>query len=241
MGESGRRIGRRPQEAVNAGRHKCPICAKGFNSRSTYVSCHLCDKPTHSRCIKETFDEEQFVCQKCQPCLDPVPNAENIMEDNHASVQVEDIIEESLTPVAIEESVAEQEEQGIESDSLSTFVQIENLRDRLIKIDLEHLIELFELENIDLDVLSEMNHEDLKSVGVTTFRWRHKILKSFALEKPQNIIENIVTANLKEAILHRKLQQSCAYFFSITAIHHNLMEKAPGNCCFFKLGIGKLG
>ena len=71
-----------------------------------------------------TFDEEQFVCQKCQPSRELVPNAEdpeNIMEVNHASVQVEDIIEESHTPVAIEESVEYQEEQGIESNGLSTF------------------------------------------------------------------------------------------------------------------------
>ena len=68
---AGRRIGRRPQEAVNAGRHKCPICAKGFNSRSTFISCHLCDKPTHLRCIKETFNEEQFFCQKCEQCPEP--------------------------------------------------------------------------------------------------------------------------------------------------------------------------
>ena len=72
-------------------------------------------------------------------------------------------------------------------------VQIETVRDLLIKIDLEHLSELFESENIDLYVLSEMTHDDLKSVGVTTFGWRHKILKSFALEKPQNVIESIVT------------------------------------------------
>ena len=34
-------------------------------------------------------------------------------------------------------------------------VQIETVRDLLIKIDLKHLSELFESENIDLDVLSK--------------------------------------------------------------------------------------
>ena len=139
-----------------------------------------------------TFEEEQFVCQKCQPSPELVPNAEdpeNIMEVNHASVQVEDIIEESHTPVAIEESVENQEEQGIESNGLSTFgqssVQIETVRDLLIKIDLKHLSELFESENIDLDVLSKMTHEDLKSVDVTTFRWitfyNHLLLRNLKM------------------------------------------------------------
>ena len=65
-----------------------------------------------------------------------------------------------------------------------------------MNIDLEHLAQLFEAENIDLDVLAEMTHEDMKSVGISTFGWRHKIIKAFALKKTQNVVETITAAPL---------------------------------------------
>jgi len=36
---------------------------------------------------------------------------------------------------------------------------------------------LFEREQITLDILAEMGHEDLKQVGVSAYGFRHKILK----------------------------------------------------------------
>lgn len=42
---------------------------------------------------------------------------------------------------------------------------------------LEHLIELFEREQITLDILAEMGHEDLKQVGVSAYGFRHKLIK----------------------------------------------------------------
>lgn len=53
-----RRIGgQRTQATVNASKSKCPVCSKGFNSRSNFVSCHACDKPTHVKCIQRTYAE----------------------------------------------------------------------------------------------------------------------------------------------------------------------------------------
>ncbi|KAF6199146.1 hypothetical protein GE061_007171 [Apolygus lucorum] len=53
----------------------------------------------------------------------------------------------------------------------------------LLSLGLEHLIEALEREQITLDILAEMNHEDLKQVGVTAYGYRHKIIKG--IEKLQ--------------------------------------------------------
>jgi tankyrase len=53
----------------------------------------------------------------------------------------------------------------------------------LTSLQLEHLIELFEREQITLDILAEMGHEDLKEVGVSAYGFRHKILKGVATLK----------------------------------------------------------
>lgn len=44
-------------------------------------------------------------------------------------------------------------------------------------LHLDHLIDLFEREQITLEILVEMGHEDLKQVGVSAYGFRHKILK----------------------------------------------------------------
>lgn len=45
---------------------------------------------------------------------------------------------------------------------------------------MDHLIDLFEREQITLEILAEMGHEDLKQVGVSAYGFRHKILKGIA-------------------------------------------------------------
>lgn len=50
----------------------------------------------------------------------------------------------------------------------------------LTSLQLEHLIELLEREQITMDILAEMGHEDLKQVGVSAYGFRHKILKGIA-------------------------------------------------------------
>lgn len=44
-------------------------------------------------------------------------------------------------------------------------------------LQLEQLIDLFDREQITLEILAEMGHEDLKQVGVSAYGFRHKILK----------------------------------------------------------------
>ena len=98
----------------------------------------MCDKPTHLRCIKETFNEEQFVCQKCEPCPEPVSTEEFSAEE--ADVQ-EDIIEDSNASVAIEDSASHQpfEEHDPGSNEPATnehhsSVQFKTVRELLMNI-----------------------------------------------------------------------------------------------------------
>ncbi|XP_046385397.1 poly [ADP-ribose] polymerase tankyrase [Ischnura elegans] len=44
-------------------------------------------------------------------------------------------------------------------------------------LGLKHLSELFEREQITLDILAEMGHEDLKQVGISAYGHRHKLIK----------------------------------------------------------------
>ena len=52
------------------------------------------------------------------------------------------------------------------------------MQDVLHSLKLEHLGELFEKEDITMDVLVDMTSEDLQTIRVAAFGRRHKILKS---------------------------------------------------------------
>ncbi|KAG5855454.1 hypothetical protein ANANG_G00049220 [Anguilla anguilla] len=47
----------------------------------------------------------------------------------------------------------------------------------LHNLGLEHLLEIFEREQITLDVLVEMGHKELKEIGINAYGHRHKIIK----------------------------------------------------------------
>lgn len=47
----------------------------------------------------------------------------------------------------------------------------------LSSLNLEHLRDLFEKEQITLDILAEMGHEELKQIGVNAYGHRHKLIK----------------------------------------------------------------
>lgn len=66
----------------------------------------------------------------------------------------------------------------LDDDKMQQVVSIESsVAAFLTSLQLEHLIELFEREQITMDILAEMGHEDLKQVGVSAYGFRHKILK----------------------------------------------------------------
>jgi len=51
----------------------------------------------------------------------------------------------------------------------------------LASLGLEQLREIFDREQISVDILAEMGHEDLKQIGITAFGHRHKLIEG--LEK----------------------------------------------------------
>lgn len=63
---------------------------------------------------------------------------------------------------------------GTEPSEIDAITSVANF---LISLQLDQLIELFDREQITMEILSEMGHEDLKQVGVTAYGFRHKILK----------------------------------------------------------------
>ncbi|KAK7571104.1 hypothetical protein V9T40_014708 [Parthenolecanium corni] len=52
-----------------------------------------------------------------------------------------------------------------------------NIPSFLNSLGLDHLLDLFEREQITLDILAEMGHEDLKQIGVSAYGYRHKLIK----------------------------------------------------------------
>ncbi|XP_059398460.1 poly [ADP-ribose] polymerase tankyrase-1-like isoform X1 [Carassius carassius] len=52
-----------------------------------------------------------------------------------------------------------------------------NISQFLKSLGLEHLRDIFEREQITLDVLADMGHEELKEIGINAYGHRHKLLK----------------------------------------------------------------
>ncbi|KAJ8264368.1 hypothetical protein GJAV_G00148350 [Gymnothorax javanicus] len=74
-----------------------------------------------------------------------------------------------LAPSADGPSCSEQKEEvpGVDL-SISQFLH---------NLGLQHLLEIFEREQITLDVLIEMGHKELKEIGINAYGHRHKIIK----------------------------------------------------------------
>ncbi|XP_071164923.1 helicase-like transcription factor [Mytilus edulis] len=83
----------------------------------------------------------------------------------------------------------------------------------LKSVELLHLKEIFDREQITIDVLVEMGHEDLKSIGIEAFGQRHKVIKAAknfvnTCSESKNIDQN-TGCNLKtEPIKSVKVQAS---------------------------------
>lgn len=52
-----------------------------------------------------------------------------------------------------------------------------NISSFLNSLGLEHLRDIFEKEDITLDILAEMGHDELKTIGINAYGHRHKLLK----------------------------------------------------------------
>lgn len=113
------------------------------------------------------------------------PTTETVLLPSGASMTLSVPVPLPLNSCATRLSPAQgAEAHGAESSSseelLSDPESITNVSSFLSSQQLHHLIELFEREQITLDILAEMGHDDLKQVGVSAYGFRHKILKGIA-------------------------------------------------------------
>ena len=105
----------------------------------------------------------------------------------------------------------------------------DDVRGFLARIGLTDFIEVFETEMVDMEVLKEMSHEDLKSVGVKTFGQRHKILKELKSFKPTNIVDSLLTS----LVVNVLACNSCEKTFTTPrdlnehALNHMEVESCP--------------
>ncbi|XP_072522853.1 poly [ADP-ribose] polymerase tankyrase-2-like isoform X2 [Salminus brasiliensis] len=65
---------------------------------------------------------------------------------------------------------------GVEKPKEGVVVDL-NIIQFLHNLRLEHLLEIFDREQITLDVLVEMRHKELKEIGINAYGHRHKIIK----------------------------------------------------------------
>uniref|UniRef100_A0A8B9KYW1 Poly [ADP-ribose] polymerase n=1 Tax=Astyanax mexicanus TaxID=7994 RepID=A0A8B9KYW1_ASTMX len=75
----------------------------------------------------------------------------------------------------------EKTEEGVAPDmSISQFLQ---------KLGLKYLLEIFDREQITLDVLVEMGHKELKEIGISAYGHRHKIIRGVErlISAPQSL------------------------------------------------------
>ena len=84
----------------------------------------------------------------------------------------------------------------------------------LASLGLEQLREVFDREQITVDILSEMGHEDLKQIGVTAFGHRHKLIKG---------IEKLVSDKKKQ--VNKRVAKSKN---TPTPRRKNMTPKIPG-------------
>ncbi|XP_063699423.1 poly [ADP-ribose] polymerase tankyrase [Culicoides brevitarsis] len=75
---------------------------------------------------------------------------------------------------------AETRYDSLDDEKVNHDIMSPTLASFLTSLHLDQLIEMFEREQITLEILAEMGHDELKQVGVTAYGFRHKILKGIA-------------------------------------------------------------
>lgn len=108
------------------------------------------------------------------PPLPAAVNAETVIMPSGAAVQL-------LVPVASRNSVSMGSAEGCSTtkmeNSETEVAGICSVANFLASLNLEHLLDIFEREQITLDILAEMSHEDLKQIGISAYGFRHKLIK----------------------------------------------------------------
>ncbi|XP_049821633.1 poly [ADP-ribose] polymerase tankyrase isoform X3 [Aethina tumida] len=102
-------------------------------------------------------------------------NSETVIMPSGAAVQL-------LVPVGSRASVSMPVAEGCCSSTTVTKLEgqsqeVSSVANFLASLNLEHLYDIFEREQITLDILAEMGHEDLKQIGISAYGFRHKLIK----------------------------------------------------------------
>ncbi|KAF3850614.1 hypothetical protein F7725_012386 [Dissostichus mawsoni] len=78
-------------------------------------------------------------------------------------------------------------------------------------LGLEHLRDIFEREQISMDVLADMGHEELKEIGINAYGHRHKLIKGLQSTIREHRdggnaggIQKVVNKKLRERYTHRQ-------------------------------------
>lgn len=132
------------------------------------------------------------------PPLPAAVNAETVIMPSGAAVQL-------LVPVASRNSVSMGSAEGCCSttkmeNSETEVAGICSVANFLASLNLEHLLDIFEREQITLDILAEMSHEDLKQIGISAYGFRHKLIKGMILINKNDFISVQSQINLKTII-----------------------------------------
>lgn len=103
-------------------------------------------------------------------------NMETVLMPSGASVQLT-IPVGTRSNVIIPPADGSSSSSKVEGDEQELMESISNINTFLASLNLEQLIDIFEREQITLDILAEMSHEDLKQIGISAYGYRHKLIK----------------------------------------------------------------
>ncbi|XP_055921141.1 poly [ADP-ribose] polymerase tankyrase [Eupeodes corollae] len=153
------------------------------------VKCLLQDAMTTSLAANSTLSTSQtsLISNSPSPAPSCVPPACTVLSPTTETVTLPSGASMTLSVPVPLMSTRMSPAQGAESNAQADMCEevsdpesITNVASFLASQQLDHLIELFEREQITLEILAEMGHEDLKQVGVSAYGFRHKILKGIA-------------------------------------------------------------
>ncbi|XP_055849106.1 poly [ADP-ribose] polymerase tankyrase [Episyrphus balteatus] len=153
------------------------------------VKCLLQDAMTTSLAANSTLSTSQtsLISNSPSPAPSSVPPACAVLSPTTETVTLPSGASMTLSVPVPLMSTRMSPAQGAESNAQADMCEevsdpdsITNVASFLASQQLDHLIELFEREQITLEILAEMGHEDLKQVGVSAYGFRHKILKGIA-------------------------------------------------------------
>ncbi|XP_016145488.1 tankyrase-2-like [Sinocyclocheilus grahami] len=187
------------------GRHSTPLpLAAGYNNQEVaeYLLQHGAevnsqDKggliPLHNAASYGADDVRALLTAAMPPSGLPVCYKPQVISISASVAVVPSTLNSSPTPLSSNSSMAGQSgtfpelntllppsgaegDVGIELKEEDLAVEL-SISQFLHNLGLEHLLEIFDREQITLDVLVEMGHKELKEIGIKAYGHRHKIIK----------------------------------------------------------------